>query len=248
MWTDKVVVLRDLSPADWLASRVTVGAHGILPRGYAAYARVLHPVEFDDGGEPVTWDHVARVVGSHTGPDVPWHALIRSPASHWWTSELWPEGEPRRGNLHPTHLVRLCHALAAHTGAADDCFFALWDGWGHVKGGAARTELTTGGGRPLEPLMTAQELESPRLHLPGRDYLLLRGPLSAVEELVRHDGPASRETQSPSLFWPADGAWCVTTEIDADSTLVAGSEEAVESVLTQSGVEAVRLDPGLVHG
>jgi hypothetical protein len=29
--------------------------------------------------------------------------------------------------------------------------------------------------------------------------------------------------ESPCLFWPADRAWCVATEVDFDSTLVSGS-------------------------
>ncbi|GII33023.1 hypothetical protein [Planotetraspora mira] len=49
---------------DWIAERLrgplgTVGA--VVPRGFAAYARVLHPVELDDSRIPLTWAQVCQV-------------------------------------------------------------------------------------------------------------------------------------------------------------------------------------------
>lgn len=43
--------------------------------------------------------------------------------------------------------------------------------------------------------------------------------------------------QSPNLFWPDDRAWCVASEIDFDSTLVAGSTALIEALLTAPGLE-----------
>jgi len=80
------------------------------------------------------------------------------------------------------------------------------------------------------------------LHLPHRDYLVLRGPLSAMTQLVQCEGPDTWWTQSPSLFWPADRSWCVATEIDFDSTLVGGSDAAIAGVLNHPLLEAWALD------
>jgi len=45
--------------------------------------------------------------------------------------------------------------------------------------------------------------------------------------------------QSSHLWWPADRAWCVATDIDQMSTYVAGTAECVADLLAADGVEAV---------
>lgn len=47
--------------------------------------------------------------------------------------------------------------------------------------------------------------------------------------------------QSPSIIWPDDHAWVLATEIDFDSTLVAGSRALVEELVETPGVEALPL-------
>lgn len=51
-------------------------------------------------------------------------------------------------------------------------------------------------------------------------------------------------SQSPNLFWPEDRSWCVVSEIDFDSTIVAGSSQLVAAVLAHPELEAWRVDPG----
>jgi hypothetical protein len=90
-------------------------------------------------------------------------------------------------------------------------------------------------------------LSRPRLHLPGRDYLLLVGPLSAALQIgwrVRADW---FDPQSPNLFWPACEEWCVASEIDFDSTLVGGTSELIDSILQAPAFDSwsVRADDSL---
>jgi hypothetical protein len=73
----------------------------------------------------------------------------------------------------------------------------------------------------------------PRVELPWRDYLLFTGGLRDWSE-----------SRSPNLFWPDDRAWCVASEIDFDSTLVAGSRALVEALCTAPGLEAWTVEPG----
>lgn len=237
MWTDKVSIVEDVSSADWLADRL-VGrwgtVAGTVPAGFEAYARILHPVEFHHARrEPVTWSRVADVTGREVHPTVQWHALIGT--SDPWTRSTseWPEGQPEQGNLPLSSLLMLCDTPARRTTTPEDCYFALWEGWGQLSSGSARSTLTLDGspvGVEAPPLLTPRERSAPRLQLPGRDYHLLRGPLSAMAALARYDGH-DMWTQSPNLFWPADRAWCVATEIDFDSTLVGGTSEAIAEVL-----------------
>jgi hypothetical protein len=54
----------DLSPADWIVAGVgrDEGVGSLLPAGFEAYARVLHPAAVGDGGglRAVTWAEVAQ--------------------------------------------------------------------------------------------------------------------------------------------------------------------------------------------
>jgi hypothetical protein len=50
--------------------------------------------------------------------------------------------------------------------------------------------------------------------------------------------------RSPNQWWPQDRAWCVASEIDFDSTLVAGSQDIVSDLVVHRGIEAFQVAPG----
>jgi len=85
-------------------------------------------------------------------------------------------------------------------------------------------------------------MAAPKLRLPHRDYLVFAGPLAAVPTLGHHTGGAFFP-QSPNLWWPADRSWFLGTEIDFDSTLIAGSQTLVDAVLAAGGIEAWPVGP-----
>jgi hypothetical protein len=204
----------DVSAGDWIAGRMSgpVGTAGwVVPRGFPAYARVLHPV---DGDEALTWVQVCHRTGRIPHARMQWTAI--TPA-HGWTG-----GMPRVGNLAPAALRALLDVLAPATGG-QDCFHALWEGWGWIDDSAVRA--------------------LPRLRLPLRDYLLFRGPLAAAARLGWPGSPVGFEPQSPSLLWPADHTWCVATEIDFDSTLVGGGADLIGAVLAAPALDAWPIEP-----
>ena len=47
--------------------------------------------------------------------------------------------------------------------------------------------------------------------------------------------------QLPNLFWPADHAWCVASDIDLLCTLVAGSSGLAEDLMVEPRLEAWRV-------
>lgn len=49
--------------------------------------------------------------------------------------------------------------------------------------------------------------------------------------------------QSPSILWPDDHTWTLATDIDSDSTLVAGSVELINELLGTPGIEALSISP-----
>ena len=212
----------DAREGDWIAPRL--GPFGgwvgsVAPRGYAAYARVLHPV--DDGrGRLMRWDRVCAATGRTP------HALMQ------WLSLGWPDGQPDAGNLDAAALRALCRVLIDRT-PAPECFFALWEGWGWVDGGGVFP-------RPARPAYPPEVLARPRLQLPNRNYLLFGGPLTGSPSFAN---PYTDRLQSPSLCWPADRSWCVATEIDFDSTIVAGGAELVAAVLASPELEAWPVGP-----
>jgi hypothetical protein len=209
----------DVSVADWIAERLhpplgTVGY--VVPHGFAAYARVLHPVEAGAAGPPMTWEQVCRITGRHAHALMQWNAITGSPAVTDSAGE-WRGGDPRPGSLAPSALVALIDVLAP-AAVGQDCFHALWEGWGWVDARAS-------------------------MHLPHRAYLLFRGPLPAALDMGWRPSADQFWPQSPSLIWPADRSWCVSTEVDFDSTLVGGPADLIEAVLAAPTLEAWPVEP-----
>ena len=209
----------DVAAADWIVARLHgEGAVGsFVPSGYPAVARVLHPAS-DEDGEPARWADVAAATRRTSHALVQWHA-VSTVVRGARTRPGWDGEEPDPGNLDPDSLAALVGVLAAHTTTPQECWFCLWEGWG--RGAAA-------GGR---------------VHVGGRRHLLSTGPLAAALELGVQAGPGLFVPQSPNLFWPADRAWCAVTDVDLDSTLVAGSTALVDAVLASPDLEAWPVSP-----
>jgi hypothetical protein len=211
-----------------------------VPGGYTAYARICHPAA-DRDGRRATWSRVAQATGRQIHPVMQWHALVGSPDPFSMRGSLWPGSDPERGNLVPEVLGPLCDLLADHTTTPEHCFFCLWEGYGWIRGSPAAAAL--GSDEPILPAFSLEELSRPRLHLPDREYLLLVGPLPAALQIGWWHSADWIDPQSPNLFWPADQAWCVASEIDFDSTLVGGTSELVDAILRAPTLDSWPVQP-----
>jgi hypothetical protein len=248
----------DPSPGHWIASRLG-GRFGavsrIVPRGFDAYVRVLHPVDRAPLTEPTTWTGMCLRTGRTPHALMQWEAITTpAPTSPAGVGAPVPRVGRRdevavaQGTLEPTSLAALLDVLAPFT-ADQDCHHALWDGWGWLtRGSALWTFVRVGPGpRPPAPAPAAppavleQALAAPRLSLPGREYLLLTGPLRAALRTGHQVTDDWFDPQSPSLLWPQDRTWCLASEIDLDSTLIGGPVELVEAVLAAPTLEAWRV-------
>jgi hypothetical protein len=197
--------LDDLTPARWVEEGVGEFAFtvdGVLPRGFEAHARVLHPAESDGAAAP-RWSEVAALSGRTVDSRTQWED-IAGPR----------DAEPSTGHIEQGTFAALCEAMAVHTSTPGQCYFALWNGWGWITG--------TG----------------PLMQLPGREYLLYEAPVEAAGEVGRH-GPGDAFTETPSLWWPADRAWCVATDVDLHSTYVGGSAALVRDLTGDPRLEAL---------
>jgi hypothetical protein len=174
-----------------------------------------------------------------------WNSIATSATSDAATGCSWEGTAPSPGNLDHVALAALCNLLAASQENEPDCYFGLWEGYGELDsyGWLGRQSLPNRKFTPGERhLFTINELRRPRLHLPGRGYLVLAG---AIRDALRV-GSFGAETfwpQSPNLFWPIDQTWCVASEIDFDSTLVGGSDDLVAAILGAPGLEAWPVGP-----
>lgn len=220
----------DLSAAAWIAPRLGAfgsGVGGVIPAGFEAYARILHPAE-SAANEPVRWDSVAAACGKVAHPLMQFHTVVGvAPTEHDVDTGTWAGSVPEDGTLEPLSLAALLDVLARHTDVSQRCWCCLWEGYGWPFG----TERSTGVGAPRI------EFDA-RVELPQRKYVLFGGPLTAALELGHWPTPNWFLPHSPNLFWPGDLSWCVATEIDLFCTYVGGSRALIDDLLADERLEA----------
>ena len=236
--------------ADWIASRlapwedeyiVTI----VVPAGFEAYARVLHPAETPSTGDRlVRWAEVAAWSAMPLREDAQFHSIALPPTAPGRPPPYGGQG-PREGSLYVPDAEVLAAILRAWTATPEDCWFCVWDGfgWDTASTVAAFTET----GRPPESIeepgrdpVPGPVRDGPRVHLPHRDYFLYQGPAEAVVTLASLD---STWGQCPNIWWTADRAWCVASEIDLPWTYVGGPCGLIDAVLADSRIEALPADP-----
>ena len=233
--------------ADWIAERLrppddfSVGS--IVPKGFSAYARILHPA-LGPHNLPVRWRTVASWSGRTLLPQSEFDT-VAIPESKPEEPLPWRQG-PRNGTLDPDDLRALLAILERHTDTPEQCWFCIWAGYGWSRGSSA--VLARSGSGPLpdpqpHPDPVPRHVrEGPLVDLPWREYFLYTGPIGDAVAFV------PTESQSPNLFWPSDRSWCVASEIDLPWTYVGGSAAMVEEVLASGDIEAQPTDTLVRHG
>jgi hypothetical protein len=240
------------TPADWLTSRVVSAPNWVtrtVGTGFDAYARIFHPL--DDGPAAPRWADIAARNGRTMHPSARWENISSTgpcAANTPVNRGRGHPGEPVVGNMAKDALSALCALLAVHTSTAEDCWFAVWDGWGWQQDGPQPVVRATEGEDVAYPDRLAPrdwqlDLTGPKFSLPGRDYHLFSGPVQAATRIGQWVTADWFLPQSPSLFWPTDHQWCVATEIDFDTTLVGGTRELIEDIVGSREIEALTIQP-----
>lgn len=217
------------------------GVTAIVPAGFEAYARLLHPLP--DGER---WEEVAPFfLGSG---DEPYD---------------YPDADPLlavEGDLGAETVDALAAALAPS--ARGGCHFGVWDGWGWLHPGAMAVVSASTDAGPEAAARAQRELEQRHERSMrgvrsfveacplsddiggGRPMRLLDGPIESVRT-IGHDpfGDGSFDRQSPQWWWPSDRAWFVATEIDYPWTYLAGTESLVADVLATLPAQSVPIAP-----
>lgn len=214
-----------------------------------------------------TWGRVAAEHGTQLHAAAQWADLARADADGSSASRREPRlayEAPPEGTLGQPDLGHLAEVLLGHTGTPEDLVLGLWPGFGWMDGGSAvfgpGVEEATGGRHSSLPMPPAFGPRTTRALRSGtglldvgggfREYLLVAddGTRLRRPEWPRAVHPAlpaweGTEYQSPQLAWPRDRAWSLASEIDLDSTLVAGSAAMVREICSHLGLEAVVVRP-----
>ena len=241
--------------AQWLADRIHLtGQHwvsGSVGSGFAAYARVLHPLD-DHQGSP-TWAAMARANGRTMHPSVRWEKIISASdqANLAQTGFSWP-GDPSCGNLPTWALEALCAILAEHTATPQACYFALYEHSGPLTPTSITAryapEVPSAGPAPVEwqldPSAPTFSYSVPRPegdnHYPK--YYLYEGHVGDAVRIGRWLDERRFYPQTPDFCWPADHAWRVATG-SHDSTIIGGSRHLIDELCASKAVEVLQIAP-----
>jgi hypothetical protein len=218
-------LMNDPSPADWLLQRLRPWGKGLIqvaslvPDGYEAYGRVLHAAGRTDRPGKVRWSSIAEERGLAMGPEVRFTSLVGWDISHHGQSVPEPYVAPAWGTLEDDECARLAEVLATFTSSPERCWFCLWEGYGWP-------ELPPPGQGP------------PRAKFRHRDCFLFFGHVGAACSFR-----SPPWFQSPTFWWPEDGAWCVSTEVDGYNTYVAAGAICLDALVADPGVEVIAVSP-----
>ena len=155
---------------------------------------------------------------------------------------------PREGTLWTEDAKVLAAIAGGWTSTPRDCWFCVWDGFGWDSAGVF-SAVFTADGEPAEFVEEQHRREDPvppavrdgpRVRLPNREHLLYAGP---AEDVVLPAALAG-DGQCASLWWPADRAWCVATDVDLPWTYVGGPRGLIDAIRTDGRLEALPASPG----
>ena len=200
-----------LQPAAWLQESLTTFARTVASFLPGHFAAYARIYHpFDIGGAPPVPPVTWRELAVH------YERELHDPATAAaFAYRGVPNAQAFPGNLPLSLIDVLLEHLGPATQTPELCFFAAWEGFG---GSAVPHDL--------EPL----------LRLPGRAYHLFSGPLAAARTSY---GGIPFSHQSANLWWPADRAWCVATEVDHAWSYVGGTGACVAAILADPRLDVV---------
>lgn len=217
--------IRDASQVEWILRSLNENGtrvSNLLPHGYDAYCKILHPIYESIDDEPVSSKEVVTLLKSREPfpkdrfRRLSWSTLFKR-YNLVWTPEIsnysfnqWPKNvmAPYEGWLEQDLAIALVQLLAAATGT-QDCYF-YYD--------VLRTVFF------------------------DQKELLFKGKLADVLALNGGDIELKSVGPSPAYWWPEDKSWCLNTDWDLHFTLLAGNRDLVDNILASTALESVEVD------
>lgn len=207
----------------WIVDGVLPFGDGVVgtlvPVRFEAYGRILHPAWRADRSA-IRWDAVAAWSG-RTVHSLAEFVQVASPVRDVSSPAPFDQ-PPRDGALPRDTLQALNGVLRAHTRTPDECFVGVWEGVGWIA---------------------PKRVRAPRLQLAQRTHLVFAGPLDVLDHVgwIGFDGCLVHE--APSVIWPADRAWFVATDVDQESTYVGATQNLIEALIADLGLEVWPASP-----
>lgn len=246
---DQLAWSAGIEAASWITPRLTVRKNrvtDIVPSGFDAYVRILHPAKRSGRGHlpgPVRWREIAAWSGSELLPRSQFHS-VALPVQPRHAAPPWrhPYG-PRQGTLTPEDASTLIPILRASTATPETCRFCLGAMYGYepvvvLADGTRRDDLMhppEGGRLVVETPMPEMAYSRAKLQLPFTTCLLYEGPIATA--LTGY--PGRPPVQTATLWWPDDRAWCVGSHPELLWTYVAGPEKLVARLAADPTLEAL---------
>ena len=143
--------------------------------------------------------------------------------------------DPSLGSVSSLNFERLTLMLRDFTETPDECFVAIWNGfgWGFEE---VYSEL-------FNSFSRSKDFDK-FFKLPHRDYYLLQCDI--LESLkIGEVFFGYLHFQKPNMLWPRDKSWLVSNEIDYDVTLVGGSEELIREIENYPYFVTERFNPAV---
>ena len=226
----------------------------------AAFGTTLHPL--------AQWQRIVR-----TPPDGDWRTRF-APDGREFTAPIEGELEPEALAAIATHLVEHTQTPDAGFAALWEgrggllgffgitpsrAFLTFTDDPNHqaMLDRSAHDPFNNVFRKPTwqEGILSREISEGPRFSLPGRDHVLFSAAPRAfadpdwVLQAPWRDLPGEEHgfppaAQSPSILWPEDHAWVMASEVDFDSTIVAGSPDLIAAICADERLEALPLPEG----
>ena len=172
---------------------------------------------------PTGFDRVVRVFHP-AGDGRTWAQVAAQEGRHMHALAQWcgiyppfnggrsSEVDPDEGSI----PAAVQEGILEHCPVTGDVFYAVWVGLGFWE----------------------QPDDGPTMRGRG-GYRLFTGPKKVITTWPGMEPPWE---QSANLIWPPDHAWCIATDIDWDSTLIAGDATLADALLTDQRLEAVEVN------
>ena len=204
----------------------------LVPPCFESYARILHSPHMEGTAgpgyrlDPVTsWSETARDIGVVVTAGTRWKDISGAYGEPAMTPRLGVVMAPDEGRLERDQFSHIGRYLASHSDGP--LFVAVWTGWEPI--GEAADLSRRGSGR--KALVT----------IGGREYLVLQATPEELSGQAFFDderfGWSAGNGLTPNYLWPSDRSWLVVTDIDLDSTVVAGSGEFIRGLFEVPDVE-----------
>ncbi len=244
----------DLTPARWVGSTLEdrtdrpLRVRDMIPPVFDAFARILHQPRTEDEGQPSSgaWSRRAAELGHGFDPAASWWDVIGTPPFGGEQGDSVPE----IGRLTKHEVERLASVLDS-SDDRDVCWFGIWSGWGFLSP-RGHAELRPRGGwfselrerrRGNREARRCEDRMPPQMTVIGEGCFLIRGTVSDAARFTFNGW-----FQSPTLWWPDDRTWFVHTHIDATSTYLGGSRDAVDRLIGEQIFEVFEVGAGDAAG